>query len=71
MDERPRAPWQIAEGRQGLPQKFRIGDTVCIPLGPAFGVVTGARVDPSMPGRIFYTLQVASVAEDRLEAADG
>jgi hypothetical protein len=64
-----RADWQIAEGRDGLPQQFRLGDFVQIrqdgsaPMewSPDWsGIrlqVVGVRVDEYRPGRACYYVQ--------------
>jgi hypothetical protein len=73
--------WQIAEGRMGLPQKFRIDDRVQFRDGVFhryLGIlrIVGTVKDTKNPGRIAYLVRIPNkprrepipVAEDILEA---
>ena len=66
-----RAPWQIAEGRYGRPQRFRIGQTVRLSGQVRCGTVTGAQADPSNPGGVRYTVTFDSLPAEWLEAVQG
>lgn len=65
-----RYPWQIAEGRLGLPQQFRIESWITFG-GSAPCRVLGVFSDPALPGRVRYRVEGCDgyVSEDAMSVA--